>query len=127
MGPPREGGGPEFFRVMGPPDFQGEGTIPSLGIQVARVSGLTANHRPCCASTRSVAQEGAVSFRELTMIEIREVIRRWLAQQGLRETAREVGLDRKTVRRYFAALDELGVARDSTLDDTLVQSVGASV
>jgi response regulator of citrate/malate metabolism len=97
---------------MGPPDFQGDGTIPALGFRRPEPSDLTSNDRPCCASTRSVAQEGAVSFRELTMIEIREVIRRWQAEQGLRETAREVGLDRKTVRRYFAALDELGATRD---------------
>jgi len=61
------------------------------------------------------------------MIEIREVIRRWQAQQKLRQTAREVGLDRKTVRRYFAALEELGATRDSELDEPLVQRVGALV
>jgi hypothetical protein len=59
------------------------------------------------------------------MIEIREVIRRWQAQQGLCETARETGLDRKTVRRYFAALDELGATRDCVIDDDLVQRVDA--
>lgn len=68
-----------------------------------------------------------MSFRELTMIEIREVIRRWQAQQKLREAARETGLDRKTVRRYFAALDELGASRDGELDDELVQRAGALV
>ena len=68
-----------------------------------------------------------MSFRELTMIEIREVIRRWQARQGLRETARETGLDRKTVRRYVEALTELGATRDSVLDDALVQRVGALV
>lgn len=68
-----------------------------------------------------------MSFREMTMIEIREVIRRWQARQGLRETARDVGLDRKTVRRYVTALEELGATRDCELDDELVQRVGALV
>jgi transposase len=39
-------------------------------------------------------------FREVSMVEVREVLR--LRQQGrhLREIARLTGLDRKTVRRY---------------------------
>ena len=68
-----------------------------------------------------------MSFRELTMIEVREVIRRWRAEQGLREMARETGLDRKTVRRYVEVLEELGVARDVELDDALVHEVGKRV
>jgi len=68
-----------------------------------------------------------VSFRELTMIEVREVVRRWQAEQSLREIARETGLDRKTVRRYFAVLEELGVARDVEFDDTLVHQVASRV
>lgn len=68
-----------------------------------------------------------MSFRELTMIEVREVVRRWQAQQGLREVARETGLDRKTVRRYFAVLETLGVERDTELDDMLVHQVASRV
>ncbi len=74
-----------------------------------------------------VALEVPVSFRELTMIEVREVIRRWKAEQGLREMSREIGLDRKTVRRYVEVLAELGVARDVELDDALVHEVGKRV
>jgi transposase len=61
------------------------------------------------------------------MIEIREVIRRWQARQSLREMARETGLDRKTVRRYVAALEEQGVAPDAVLDDGLVHEVSKHV
>ena len=68
-----------------------------------------------------------MSFRELTMIEVREVIRRWQAEQGLREMSRETGLDRKTVRRYVEVLEELGVARDIELDDALVHQVASRV
>lgn len=74
-----------------------------------------------------VAQEVPVSFRELTMIEVREVIRRWKAKQGLREMSRETGLDRKTVRRYVEVLAELGVPRDVELDDAIVHEVGKRV
>lgn len=68
-----------------------------------------------------------MSFRELTMIEVREVIRRWQANQGMREVARETGLDRKTVRRYVDVLRELGVARDAALDDALVHAVSKRI
>jgi transposase len=35
------------------------------------------------------------------MQDVREVLRRWQARQGIRQIARETGLDRKTVRRYL--------------------------
>ncbi|WP_157069319.1 IS21 family transposase [Sandaracinus amylolyticus] len=61
------------------------------------------------------------------MIEVREIVRRWQAAQRVREVARETGLDRKTVRRYFAVLDALGVSRDTELDDALVHQVASRV
>src|SRR5262245_16122532 len=76
---------------------------------------------------RSVAQEVSVSFRELTMNEVREVIRRWQADQSLRAVARETGLDRKTVRRYIEVLRELGVGPDAAADDALVHEVSKRV
>ena len=42
-------------------------------------------------------------YRELTMIDIKEVLRRWSAKQSLHQIARETGVDRKTVRRYVRA------------------------
>ena len=68
-----------------------------------------------------------MSFRELSMIEVREVVRRWKAHQGLREIARETALDRKTVRRYVESLEALGVDRDVELDDALVHQVASRV
>jgi transposase len=46
------------------------------------------------------------------MQEVREVLRRWQAKQGIRQIARETGLDRKTVRRYAvqARVDRLEMA-----------------
>ena len=49
-----------------------------------------------------------MSFRELSMIEIREVLRRWSAGQAVRAVARETGVDRKTVDRYVSVAREVG-------------------
>lgn len=58
-----------------------------------------------------------MSYRELSMIEVKEVLRRHEAGQGLREIARATGLDRKTVRRYVQAGDA------ASSDDDGVQQV----
>lgn len=68
-----------------------------------------------------------MSFRELTMNEVREVIRQWQAGFGLREMARTTGLDRKTVRRYVEVLRALRVAADAVADDALVHQVASRV
>ncbi len=68
-----------------------------------------------------------MSFREMTMTEIREVARRWQARQGLRAIARETGVDRKTVRRYAEALEALGVTVETVLSDELVHEVAQRV
>lgn len=45
-------------------------------------------------------------FREVSVVEAREVLRLWLRRYGVRAIARMLALDRKTVRRYVqAALD----------------------
>jgi transposase-like protein len=45
-----------------------------------------------------------VAYREITVIEIKEVLRLWLHNKmGLRPIAEMVGVDRKTVRRYIDA------------------------
>ena len=41
-----------------------------------------------------------MSFREITMQDVSEVLRRWQAGQSARRIARETGLDRKTMGRY---------------------------
>ena len=53
-----------------------------------------------------------MTFREVTVVQVREVLRRWLRGQGDRPAARGSGMDRKTARRYIAAALELGVARN---------------
>jgi hypothetical protein len=54
-----------------------------------------------------------VSYREVTVIEIKEVLRLWLRDEmGLRKIAERAGVDRKTVRRYVEAGEAAGLVRD---------------
>ena len=69
-------------------------------------------------------------FREVSVIEIREVLRSWLAGAGLRTVAAQAGVDRKTARRYVEAAVAAGLARDSgpgQLTDELVGQVAQVV
>lgn len=51
-------------------------------------------------------------FREVAVIEIREVLRCWLGGQGLRTAGERAGADRKTARRYVDAAVAAGVVGD---------------
>ena len=53
-----------------------------------------------------------MAYREVTRVEIGEVIRRWQAGEGLRRIATSTGLSRVTVRKYVAASQEVGLSRD---------------
>jgi transposase len=44
-----------------------------------------------------------MAYREVGMLEVKEVLRLWLAGQAKKAIARQVGLDPKTVRTYVAA------------------------
>ena len=41
-----------------------------------------------------------MAFREVTMLEVIEVVRMWLSQRSRKEIARQLSVDVKTVRRY---------------------------
>jgi len=68
-----------------------------------------------------------VSYREVTVIEIKEVLRLWLRDDmGLRPIAETVGCDRKTVRRYVDAAVAAGLVRvggEDQLTDELIGQV----
>ena len=64
-----------------------------------------------------------MSYRELTMIDVREVLRRWQAGQSARQIAREALVDRKTVARYIATAEALKLPRDRVLDEGDVHEV----
>jgi hypothetical protein len=72
----------------------------------------------------------AAMFREVRVFEVREVLRLWLRGEGLRAVERWVGVDRKTVRRYVTAAEELGCRRDGgeeQLSDVFIGSVVEAV
>jgi transposase len=54
-----------------------------------------------------------MAFREVTMLEVKEVLRLWLRGRPKKVIARQVGLDVKTVRRYVEAAEGCGVAPES--------------
>ncbi|HEU5306801.1 MAG TPA: IS21 family transposase [Acidimicrobiia bacterium] len=67
-----------------------------------------------------------MAFREVRVFEVREVLRLWLAGEGVRATERRVGFDRKTIRRYVDAAVGLGLVRDGgdeQLSDVFIGSV----
>jgi transposase len=72
-------------------------------------------------------REAPMSFRELTMVDIREVLRRLQAGQSARRIAREGVVDRKTAGRYAQAARACGVEPDTELDDGLVAEIAQRV
>ena len=71
-----------------------------------------------------------MAFREVGVVEVREVLRGWLEGAGLRTVAERSGVDRKTARRYVEAAQAAGLARDAgfaAVDDELVGAVIAAV
>jgi len=76
---------------------------------------------PGCGSNPAV-----MTFREVGVHEVREVLRLWLRGEGLRSIERLAAVDRKTVRRYLCAAREVGLTHDggeAQLDDVLLGSV----
>jgi hypothetical protein len=69
-------------------------------------------------------------FREVSVVEIREVLRARLAGHGLRVVAAQAEVDRKTARRYVEAAVAAGLDRAGgvdQLDDELIGAVVAVV
>lgn len=64
-----------------------------------------------------------MAFRRLSVILIREILRRWKAGEGLRTVAAATGTDRKTVRRYVGAAVQAGFTKERPVDDALIDSV----
>jgi hypothetical protein len=65
-------------------------------------------------------------FREVSVIEVREVLRAWLAGRSERAVAAQAGVDRKTSKRYVTAAVAAGLSREGgeeQLSDELVGQV----
>jgi transposase len=67
-----------------------------------------------------------MSFREITMQDVRELLRRHEAGQSARKIARELGVDRKTVGRYLEEAQKLDPAMAAVTDDVAL-TVGQRV
>jgi hypothetical protein len=67
-----------------------------------------------------------MAFREVSVIQVRKVLRLWLRGEGLRSIERLTSLDRKTVRRYRRAAEAAGATADggeAQLTDELIAAV----
>ena len=68
-----------------------------------------------------------MAFREVSVVQVKEALRRWLKGEGERTIARGVGVDRKTARRYITAAVELGVDRSGGEDQLTDELIGQLV
>ena len=62
-----------------------------------------------------------MAYREVTRVQIQEIIRRWQAGEGYRQIASGTGVSRNTVRKYLSAARAEGIVRDgpAPTDDQL--------
>ena len=68
-----------------------------------------------------------MGFREVSVVEVREVLRAWLEGHGLRKVAERAGVDRKTARRYVEAAQDAGLVREADAGALTDELVGAVV
>lgn len=70
-----------------------------------------------------------MGYREVTMLEIKEVLRLWCAGAAKKRIAAQLGLDIKTVRRYLRVARGCGAwpAGDAPLDEERVAAVVAAL
>jgi transposase len=54
-----------------------------------------------------------MAYREVTLLEVKEVLLLWLRRRGKRAIARSVGLSRNTVRSYLDVATECGLVADA--------------
>src|SRR6266511_4431385 len=69
-----------------------------------------------------------MAFREVTMLEVKEILRLWLRGVPKKRIAQQLGFDVKTVRRYLDAAKARGIEQAyglAALDDELVAAVVA--
>jgi transposase len=66
-------------------------------------------------------------YREVSVIEIREVLRAWMSGAGTRTAAARAGVDRKTARRYVDAAVAAGLDREGGVEQLTDELIGAVV
>lgn len=68
-----------------------------------------------------------MAYREVTMIEIKEVLRRWVSKTPKKRIAAQLGLDPKTVRHYVEVAEGEGVRVEDGLAGLTDERVGAVI
>jgi hypothetical protein len=68
-----------------------------------------------------------MGFREVSVVEIREVLGGWLEGTGLRTAGERAGVDRKTARRYVQAAQAAGLDRAAGIEAVTDELIGAVV
>jgi transposase len=71
-----------------------------------------------------------MTYREVSVIEVKEILRLWLEGRSLRAMTTLAGVDRKTVRRYLDAAEAAGLTQEcgpGQLSDELLGTVVAAV
>ena len=53
-----------------------------------------------------------MAYKEVSRVEITEIIRQWQAGRGIHEIARSIGLARNTIRKYILTAQRCGLVRD---------------
>src|SRR4051794_25753639 len=66
-------------------------------------------------------------YREVTMVEVRETLRLWLGGVPKARIAEQLGLDRKTVRKYIATAARNGLVSEAELTDERVLALAAEL
>lgn len=64
-----------------------------------------------------------MAYREVTMVEVKEVLRQWLLSVPKKKIASRLGLDPKTVRRYCELAEARGIDRERGLDSLTDEGV----
>src|SRR5258708_6591483 len=59
-----------------------------------------------------------MAFREVTMLEVKEVLRRWIAGEDTKPLARKTGVSRNTARKYIKAAIKCGLRKGAWLSLT---------
>lgn len=68
-----------------------------------------------------------MAFREVSVVEVKEVLRLWLQGRSVRAVARLAGVDRKTVRRYLDAAAAAGCDPAGGVEQLCDELVGAVI
>jgi transposase len=68
-----------------------------------------------------------MSYRELTMIDVKELLRRWSAGHSNRKIARETGADRATVKRYVEVAGDVGIERGHDFTDDEIHEIAQRI